>query len=222
MIILAIDTQYNYLAFNTYHKNVMLKAYGTTVKEGMNLLECMKGEEDIKKAKANYSRAMNGESHITIEQFGEIDRQYYETRYNPIYNDRNEITGATAFSFSVTERIRMQDSLIENERLLKESQAIARLGSFVWNIPSGLWKSSDILDSIFGIDEKYIRSFEGWVNLVHTDWQDTMSEYVLKEVLGKHKRFDKEYGSSDRQTVNSDGCTDWLNLNWMITISPLN
>ena len=58
MIILAIDTQYNYLAFNTYHKNVMLKAYGTTVKEGMNLLECMKGEEDIKKAKANYCRGI--------------------------------------------------------------------------------------------------------------------------------------------------------------------
>ena len=193
MIVLAIDLQYNYLAFNNYHKNVMLKAYGTNVKVGMNLLKCMKGEEDIKKAKANYYRAMKGESHVTIEKYGEIDRQYYETRYNPVYNENNEITGATAFSFSVTERVMMHDSLIENELLLKESQAVARLGSFVWNLPSGLWRNSDILDNIFGIDENYIRSFEGWINLVHPDWQDIMTDYVLKEVLGKHKRFDKEY-----------------------------
>jgi PAS domain S-box-containing protein len=55
MIVLAIDKQFNYLAYNTYHKNVMQKAYGTKIKPGMNLLECMKGEEDKNRARINYS-----------------------------------------------------------------------------------------------------------------------------------------------------------------------
>ena len=120
MIVLAIDNNYNYLAFNTYHKDVMLKAYGTDIKVGMNLLRCMTNEEDIVKAKTNYSRAMAGESHITIEEYGELSREYYETRYNPIYNNRNEIIGATAFSSSITERRRLIKGLEDSERSLQK------------------------------------------------------------------------------------------------------
>jgi PAS domain S-box-containing protein len=206
MIILAIDTQYNYLAFNTYHRNVMLKAYGTNVKTGMNLIECMKGDEDIAKAKENYGRALDGESHITIEEFGEFDRQYYETRYNPIFNIESEIIGATAFSFNVTERVKLQEKLKENERLLKESQTVAGLGTYVWDLTTGLWDSSEILDEIFGIDKNYVRSFEGWIKIIDPKLQDTMSHYVTNEVVGQKKRFDKEY----RIIRKSDGEKRWV------------
>ncbi len=104
MIILSIDKDYKYLNFNTYHKNVMLGAYGKDIKLGMNLLDCISNEDDRIKAKTNYDRALNGESHITIEEYGELARYYYETRFNPIFNDKNEVIGATAFSSNITER----------------------------------------------------------------------------------------------------------------------
>jgi hypothetical protein len=71
----------------------------------MNLLDCINNEDDRLKAKTNYDRAFNGESHTTIEEYGELNRYYYETRYNPILNDKNEVIGATAFSSNITERI---------------------------------------------------------------------------------------------------------------------
>jgi PAS domain S-box-containing protein len=74
-----------------------------------------------------------------------------------------------------------------------ESQRVARLGSFIWDIASGLWTSSNILNDIFGIDETYTRSLEGWAALIHPDWRETMNVYVVNEVLGNLKRFDKEY-----------------------------
>ena len=98
-----------------------------------------------------------------------------------------------AFIRDITERKHAEAALLENDRLLKESQEIARLGSFVWELSTGLWKSSNILDEIFGIDETYIRSFEGWVDLIHPDWRETMTDYVVNEILGKHQKFDKEY-----------------------------
>lgn len=70
---------------------------------------------------------------------------------------------------------------------------MARLGSFIWDIASGLWTSSNILNDIFGIDETYTRSLEGWAALIHPDWRETMNVYVVNEVLGNLKRFDKEY-----------------------------
>ena len=105
MIILSIDKQYKYLNYNTFHKNVMLSAYGSDIELGMNLLDCINNEDDIIKSKINYGRAFNGESHTTIEEYGELNRYYYETRYNPILNDKKEVIGATAFSSNITERI---------------------------------------------------------------------------------------------------------------------
>ena len=93
----------------------------------------------------------------------------------------------------ITERKRSEASLRENDRLLMESQRVARLGSFIWDIASGLWTSSNILNDIFGIDETYTRSLEGWAALIHPDWRETMNVYVVNEVLGNLKRFDKEY-----------------------------
>jgi NAD-dependent DNA ligase len=80
----------------------------------------MTNDEDIVKAKINYSRAMAGERHITIEEFGELNREYYETRYNPIFNYRNEIIGATAFSSNITERRRLIKGLEDTEKSLQK------------------------------------------------------------------------------------------------------
>jgi hypothetical protein len=104
MIILSIDKNYNYLYFNKSHKASMVYAYGKDVKIGMNILECITSDEDRKNARTNYDKALAGESHITIQEFGEIDKSYYETRYNTIFNDQSEIIGATAFSANITER----------------------------------------------------------------------------------------------------------------------
>jgi len=106
----------------------------------------------------------------------------------------------------ITERKRVEDALRENERFLRASQSVARLGSFIWDIRTGLWKSSEILDDIFGIDENYIRSLEGWANIVHPDWREIMMDYVLNEVLGKRNKFDKEY----QITRQNDGQEHWV------------
>ena len=121
MIVLAIDKQYNYLTFNEYHKAVMLQSYGIEVKPGMNIFECMTNNEDVIRAKKNFERAISGESHITVEEYGEIDRQYFETRYNPIYNEKHEIFGATAFSSNVTERKRLEESLRKSEEKFRKT-----------------------------------------------------------------------------------------------------
>jgi PAS domain S-box-containing protein len=93
----------------------------------------------------------------------------------------------------ITEQKLAETSLINSERLLRDTQKIARLGSFVWDLTSDLWKSSSILDEIFGINKKYNRTFEGWVNLIHPDFKKMMIDYVTNDILGKHHKFDKEY-----------------------------
>ncbi|MDP3683279.1 MAG: PAS domain S-box protein, partial [Ignavibacteria bacterium] len=152
MIILSIDKNYKYLYYNSTHENFVRTAYGKDVKLGMNLLECITNDDDRRKAKINYDKALNGFSHATVAEYGDLERYHYETRYNPIYNDKKEIIGATAFSANISERKRADELLQESERSLKNAQRLANVGDWKWNIATGITYWSDELCRIYGHD----------------------------------------------------------------------
>jgi PAS domain S-box-containing protein len=114
-IILGIDKNYNYLFFNEVHKNSMKYAYNRNVKLGMNLMDCITSRSDRLKSKINYDRALAGESHSTIEEYGDANRSYYESFYSPIRDEKNEIIGTTAFARDITDRKLAEKALLESE-----------------------------------------------------------------------------------------------------------
>jgi two-component system, cell cycle sensor histidine kinase and response regulator CckA len=93
----------------------------------------------------------------------------------------------------ITERKRAEAKLRENEKLLGEAQAIAGLGSYALHIQTGKWESSDMLDTLFGIDRAYEHTVAGWEALLHPDDRARMMEYFQNEVVGQGRPFDKEY-----------------------------
>jgi len=115
MAILSINTNYDYLVFNTFHKEFMNFTYGVDVNIGMNQLNCITNETDRLNAKNSYDRAFTGKSFITIEEHESNKGQFYEKRYNPIYNENDEIIGATVFSANITNRKKTEEALIESE-----------------------------------------------------------------------------------------------------------
>jgi two-component system cell cycle sensor histidine kinase/response regulator CckA len=124
IIIMSIGTNYQYLCFNTTHKEAMKFAYNKDVEIGMNVLDCITSDIDRQKAKDNYDRAMAGESHSTIEVYGSDNKSYYESFYNPIFDAQKEIIGITAYAMNITERKKAESLLRENEekyRALVES-----------------------------------------------------------------------------------------------------
>jgi len=94
----------------------------------------------------------------------------------------------------------------ENEAILRESQRIACLGSYVFDIASDHWRSSDVLDTIFGIDATYERSEAGWLALIHPTDRAMMIDHLHLDVIGRHQQFDKEY----RIVRHNDQVVRWL------------
>ncbi|MEI6560777.1 MAG: PAS domain S-box protein [Verrucomicrobiota bacterium] len=97
-------------------------------------------------------------------------------------------------------------ALHESEMMLRESQRVAVMGSYILDIPAGLWRSSDTLDTVFGIDASYARTVEGWAALVHPEDREMMGEYFQCEVLGKMTFFNKEY----RIVRHADQAERWV------------
>lgn len=100
----------------------------------------------------------------------------------------------------------VQEALKASEFLLRESQEIAKLGYYELNVSLGNWKSSEILDGIFGIPRDYARTVEAWLDIVHPDDREMMQDYFVEHVLEGHHPFDKEY----RVRRIADGQEKWV------------
>ncbi len=86
-----------------------------------------------------------------------------------------------------------EKELQESEFFFKESQRAAKVGSYKTDFISGFWKSSEVLDNIFGIGKDYLRSIQGWIDIIHPEDRDRMVKYLNEEVIGKKQPFDMEY-----------------------------
>jgi len=86
-----------------------------------------------------------------------------------------------------------EESLRYSETLLKESQRVAHVGHYEFDITTGRWTSSDELDAIFGIDDDYPRDIQGWLQLVCPDHREELSTYLKVNILQEHGDFNKEY-----------------------------
>jgi PAS domain S-box-containing protein/putative nucleotidyltransferase with HDIG domain len=98
-----------------------------------------------------------------------------------------------AVAQDMSEHVAVEQSLRASQNRLRESQRVARVGHYSFDVVKDLWTASSTLSDIFGIDESYRCDFAGWVGIVHPDDREMMRRYVVEDVLGEREPFDCEY-----------------------------
>ena len=106
----------------------------------------------------------------------------------------------------VEERKQAEKALEESVFWLKESQRVSGIGSYILDIRVGRWTSSEALDEIFGIDNEYQRTVDGWLDIVHPEQRAEMLAYFETSVLRERQAFDREY----RIVRPGDGGQAWV------------
>jgi PAS domain S-box-containing protein len=116
IIILSLDRDYRYTAFNEVHANEMKRVWGVDIELGKRILDYIPGDEDREKAERNYERVIKGEPLFQIEEYGEPGNRFsYELTYNPILDEKANVVGLTLFIFDVSENKRAEEALRESE-----------------------------------------------------------------------------------------------------------
>ncbi len=186
MIILGIDAEYRYLFFNSVHQQGMHDAYGTDIATGMSILEAVTDDNDRRKAKVDFDKALAGERFSTVHKYGENSRAYYETACGPIVNEKGDIIGATAFSSDITERKRADEEHRKREAILARAEKAAHLGSWEWDLVTGERRWSDELYRILGFEAGgTVPSDEAVQERVHPDDRQDIREIIAKTMAGK-------------------------------------
>ena len=179
LVIMAIDRDYRYLHFNSAHREAMRVAYGTVPAIGASALECINSPDDRVKAKVNYDRAMRGESHSTLEEYGDLEKAFFESHYDPILGGQGEVIGITAFARDITERKRIERQLQLAYENLAAAQRIAHLGSHEHDILRNRLYWSDEVFAIMGMDRgDFIGSADEFFNRIHPDDRDVVRETI--------------------------------------------
>lgn len=110
-----------------------------------------------------------------------------------IKDDNGKIINYLAIKEDITDQKQAEQALQKSENLLKESQKIARIGTYSTDLLRGIWECTTVMDEIFGIDKKYKKDIAQWLQIVHPKDQEMMQEYLQINVLTNKENFNKEY-----------------------------
>ena len=121
---------------------------------------------------------------------------------------RNDEIGhlISGFSHLLSALKQRENELQASEAALLESQRIAQMGSYLFNIETGFWTNSAVFDQIFGLEKAFIRSYDEWATLIHPDDRGMMVAYFEDDVLARGHEFNKEY----RIVRQTDQSTHWV------------
>lgn len=106
----------------------------------------------------------------------------------------------------ITERKNAEDELRTSERWLNESQRVAHLGHYIFNVQADHWSGSPALYEVLGATNEGYETYQGWLELVHPDDRSMLREHFEGEVLGAGRPFDLEY----RIVRPADGAERWV------------
>jgi PAS domain S-box-containing protein len=118
----SVDKETRYVCMNKAYTTQIFNLTGYEPQEGgYSYLHVGYSEEVIEIWNEYYNRALNGEIFTIINESTDPFTQQvlsFEVRFNPIFKTKGEITGVGCFARNITERLKSEKSIIDqNERL---------------------------------------------------------------------------------------------------------
>gem|GEM_PF-1800067 len=123
----------------------------------------------------------------------------------PFLNLEGQVGGTVVTLEDVTERKQHEQVLADSDWLLRETQRIAQLGTYVLDLPNDTWTCSSKLSEILGMDESITPNLMGHVEVVHPDFRRQFIDNYLASIV-KSNHFEMEY----KVVRGSDGTERWV------------
>ena len=123
----------------------------------------------------------------------------------PLFEADGRLTAAVLIARDVTEQRLAQATLAEIESRVREAEALAHVGSWLWDVRTGAVQWTDELHRIHGIDPlDFEGTFAAHLARIHPDEQERV-RVALEECISSGRSFEDEY-----RIVRPDGEHRWV------------
>jgi PAS domain S-box-containing protein len=197
VLMFSIDKEYNYLVANAAFKTATQVAYGTSVTIGTSMLYSITAESDRIKAKQNCGKALAGETFTTIEEYGDVNQFYFETKYFPIKDEMDNVIGVTVLSENITERKLQEEKVIAQRnklQLLIEASPDAIIITDM-NLMITTWNKAS--EDMYGFSEEEVLG-KSVSTIVRTIYNHETERQAIVNELFKHKKWKGEVTQPNR------------------------
>jgi PAS domain S-box-containing protein len=136
--------------------------------------------------------------------FNEDEVQFIYGKAAPLRDHTGTIRGAIGAFIDITERKQTEEALRQKQEWLDLAQAVGKIGSFEWNIPTNINIWSKELEAIYGLQPgEFGGTYEDWKKWVHPDDLEQAHADILNAL--KTGEF-----FTDFRVVWRDGSIHWL------------
>ena len=141
--------------------------------------------------RANDLKVIEAGRSIEVEEVI-LDRTYLSAKF-PLRDPGGEIYAVGGVATDITDRKRADDALHRERRQLAEAQAVAKLGSWEWDLATGVVEWSDEQYRIYGLEPGAGHPpLEEFIELVHPEDRAGVAARI-KRLPGDPKPYDAEF-----------------------------
>ena len=194
IIMFALDKNYCYTAFTQFHKKTIKIIWGVDIQIGMNMIDLISNEEDRKKAKFNFDRALGGEHFIETEEYGDssLQRTFYEDYYSSVKSSEGNIVGVAVFVIDVTHRKKTEKQLELLNRAIEQSPVTVMItdkeGKIEYVNPNFAETTGYSYEEILGQNPRLLQSGEQSDEFYTNLWETILSgKNWIGEIKNKKK-----------------------------------
>ncbi|MBJ6800844.1 PAS domain-containing protein [Geomonas propionica] len=131
----------------------------------------------------------------------------------PFLDPASTVSGTVVTLEDVTEQKTREQVMADNDRLLRETQRIAQLGSYVLDIAHDHWVCSSKLEEILGVGAAYPKTMQGHFDIVHEDFRDQFID-SYRAAINNNRPFEHEYKIRRHNDGEERWVTECCELTW--------
>ncbi|PKO40765.1 MAG: hypothetical protein CVU31_15985 [Betaproteobacteria bacterium HGW-Betaproteobacteria-4] len=129
----------------------------------------------------------------------------FEVTKGPVFDNSGKVVGLFGISRDVTARAQAEATLQENEAALREAQSLAKIGSWNWDLQTGIHAWSDEVYSIYGRDRSLPPATYPEVRMYFTPESWTQLSSNVEKGLAEGDSYE-----CDAEVQRPDGGRRWI------------
>ena len=141
------------------------------------------------------------------DKTGEFVERYFQVTHYPVFGEQDNVTAILQATADVTEAVLSDIKLRQTEQQLAEALAIARVGTWIWEIQRNRVVADGNLAHMFGVSAEEAAAgmtLETFTNAIHPDDRERVAKEIASAIANK-RFYDAEY-----RTIDAKGNVHWL------------